>query len=227
MKDIVRKSAYSFAVWLAEFIECVDGYNLSDYAFALDFLPIIGTDDNHSSGGGGGSSGGEDKNDATTLASLLSIDMSIIRMEDDIMISTSDGYHDPWNNYHIGGAGIGGNIPKMEDVVLHNLCSYLKVRATKSTYAILSLTILETYHLAKCHILINIDQLIVSFTEEVINGINKGSKLFSATTGSNNHKNQWERIDLDGSISNQSDLVSSSIITLYASIYRNNTPVKV
>ena len=73
----------------------------------------------------------------------------------------------------------------------------------------------------------NTAQSILYSTREVTKAISKGRKLFDATTISNNHKKQKERIDSDISISTRFNLFSSRVLTLYASICGNNDSAKV
>ena len=83
------------------------------------------------------------------------------------------------------------------------------------------------YFLDKRRVFTNMDQSTFSSTKEVTKAIIKGRKHFGTTTGSNNHKNQHERINPDGSICTRIDLSSYRVLTLYASINSNNASVKV
>lgn len=68
MKSVLRKSVYSFVVWLVAYLECVDGCGSSDRLIMLEVLPSTGTDNQISNGGG------EETNYTTTLAPSLPID---------------------------------------------------------------------------------------------------------------------------------------------------------
>jgi len=228
MKVVVGKNAHSFAVWLAGCLECVAGCDPSDNGGdLLEVLPSVEGDEDQSG------DGGEEKENSTSMIETgLWIDASCSNMEDDIISGTSDGLRHYTRNKYPNGVGRRGTTGRMEDIVLHDLCTYLQVRASKSSYAVLTLAVVEMCRLAERHLLTNMNQSIRSSTEEASKAAAKGNKLFGTTTTDNNspnhshHKNRREQIDPNGYISNRFLLASSRITTLYAIIRGNDAFVE-
>ena len=120
MKNDARKNTDMFTVWLAESLECVAGRDFFDCAIMLEVLLSKGVNNQSSSGGG------EETKYTTALVLPISIDGSISRMEDDIMSGTLDGWHNTWNNYHIGGVRAGGNTAMIDDRYCTNFAPICK-----------------------------------------------------------------------------------------------------
>jgi len=185
LKAVVRKNARKFAFWLSVSLECVAGCDPSETC--LEVQPMANKNE-------------EGKDDATDLKSSIPPTVDI-GMEDNMSVTS---YEQKRNN---------GMKVSVEGKVLRDLCEYLQARASDSSYALLTLAMVEMCHLAERNVMDNMNQSIVSSTEEDTKAVMKGSELFSTTV-----KREQIKVDSDDVISYRFQVAASRMMALYASI---------